>query len=185
MVESANTGTFREPESKRTKGSSPQASHIIRFGVLEVDLRAGELRKSGAKIRMQEQPFQILAMLLERPSEVVTREELRQKLWPADTFVDFEHGVNAAVARLRETRVTRPTTHGTSKRCRGGDIGSLPLWRVCRKRTSLQRVAMATTHEGPRLSHGRRRPLLVRRRCRVPSACPRAQFGGAGSPGRA
>jgi DNA-binding winged helix-turn-helix (wHTH) protein/tetratricopeptide (TPR) repeat protein len=103
MIKSANTGTFRELESKRMEGSSPQAPHIIRFGVFEVDLRAGELRKNGAKIRMQEQPFQILAMMLERQSEVVTREELRQKLWPADTFVDFEHGVNSAVARLRET----------------------------------------------------------------------------------
>jgi TolB-like protein/Tfp pilus assembly protein PilF len=81
---------------------SPIWPGIVRFGVFEVDVRAGELRKSGAKIRVQEQPFQILVMLLERPDEVVTREELRQKLWPADTFVDFEHGVNSAVARLRD-----------------------------------------------------------------------------------
>jgi len=76
--------------------------HIIRFGVFEADLRTGELRKSGAKIRVPDQPFQILVMLLQRPDEVVSREELRQKLWPADTFVDFEHGVNSAVARLRD-----------------------------------------------------------------------------------
>jgi TolB-like protein/Flp pilus assembly protein TadD len=75
---------------------------MVRFGVFEVDVRAGEIRKSGTKIRVQEQPFQILVMLLERPDEVVSREELRQKLWPADTFVDFEHGVNSAVARLRD-----------------------------------------------------------------------------------
>ena len=75
---------------------------IIRFGVFEADLCSGELRKSGARIRVQEQPFQILAMLLQRPAEVVSREELRQKLWPSDTFVDFEHGVNSAVARLRD-----------------------------------------------------------------------------------
>jgi TolB-like protein/Tfp pilus assembly protein PilF len=84
------------------QSSSPSPPPIIRFGVFEADLRAGELRKSGVRIRMQEQPFQILVMLLERPAEVVTREELRKKLWPGDTFVDFEHGVNSAVARLRE-----------------------------------------------------------------------------------
>ena len=74
----------------------------FRFGVFELDLRAGEVRKNGVKVKLQEQPFQILAMLLERPGEVVTREELRQKLWPEGTFVDFEHGLNAAVNRLRD-----------------------------------------------------------------------------------
>ncbi len=78
------------------------ASQVVRFGVYEVDLRAGELRKSGVKIKLQGQPFQILALLLERPGEVVTREEIQKKLWPADTFVDFEHSLNAAVKRLRE-----------------------------------------------------------------------------------
>ena len=75
---------------------------VARFGVFEVDLRAGELRKHGLKIKLQDQPFQILAMLLAQPGEVVTREELRQKLWPADTFVDFDHGLNNAIKRLRE-----------------------------------------------------------------------------------
>ncbi len=73
-----------------------------RFGAFEVDLRAGELRKQGIKIKLQEQPLQILAMLLQRPGEVVTREELRKKLWPADTFVDFDHGLNKAVTKIRE-----------------------------------------------------------------------------------
>ena len=68
-----------------------------------MDLRAGELRKHGVRIRLQTQPFQILGMLLERPGEVVTREELRQALWPLDTFVDFDHGLNNAINRLRET----------------------------------------------------------------------------------
>jgi cholera toxin transcriptional activator len=84
---------------------TPQASpagRILRFGVFEVDLAAGELRKSGIRIRLQEQPFQVLAFLLERPGDVVTREELRQKLWPADTFVDFDHSLNTAVNKLRE-----------------------------------------------------------------------------------
>src|ERR1700730_7291041 len=81
---------------------SPLRPSIIRFGGFEADIRAGELRKSGARIRMQEQPFQILLMLLERPAEVITREEIRQKLWTGNVFVDFEHGVNSAIARLRE-----------------------------------------------------------------------------------
>src|SRR5690349_10016125 len=75
---------------------------VVRFGVFEVDLRAGELRRNGSKVRLQEQPFQILAMLLERPGEIVTREELRERLWPADTFVDFDHSINAATKRLRD-----------------------------------------------------------------------------------
>lgn len=74
---------------------------LIRFGVYEVDLQAGELRKQGVKIKLEGQPLGILALLLERPGQLVTREELKQKLWPADTFVDFEHSINAAVKRLR------------------------------------------------------------------------------------
>ncbi len=74
----------------------------VRFGMFELDLRAGELRKQGVKIKIQEQPFQILAMLLEHPGEVVTREELRTKLWSADTFVDFDHSLNKAINKLRE-----------------------------------------------------------------------------------
>ena len=81
-------------------GSS--ARKIIRFAIFEVDLTAGELRKNGARIRLQEQPFQILIYLLDRAGEVVTREELRQKLWPADTFVDFDHSLNTAINKLRE-----------------------------------------------------------------------------------
>jgi TolB-like protein/DNA-binding winged helix-turn-helix (wHTH) protein/Flp pilus assembly protein TadD len=73
-----------------------------RFGVFELDLRAGELRKRGLRIRLQEQPFQVLAMLLEHPGEVVTREELQRRLWPADTFVDFDHGLNKAINKIRE-----------------------------------------------------------------------------------
>jgi Tol biopolymer transport system component/DNA-binding winged helix-turn-helix (wHTH) protein len=75
---------------------------IIRFSIFEVDLNAGELRRNGAKVKIQEQPFQVLATLLEQPGEIVTREELRGKLWPADTFVDFDHGLNAAIKRLRD-----------------------------------------------------------------------------------
>lgn len=78
------------------------AAKIVRFGVFEVDLTAGELRKSGSKVRLQEQPFQLLAYLLTRSGEVVTRDELREKLWPADTFVDFDHSLNTAVNKVRE-----------------------------------------------------------------------------------
>jgi len=84
---------------------SPSTSHaarIIRFGVFEADLAAGELRKNGSRIRLQEQPFQILTFLLERPGQVVTRQELREKLWSNDTFVDFDHSLNTAINKLRE-----------------------------------------------------------------------------------
>jgi|HubBroStandDraft_6_1064221.scaffolds.fasta_scaffold126474_2 cholera toxin transcriptional activator len=81
--------------------ASPSA-RIVRFGVFELDRAAGELRKSGAKIRLQEQPFQVLALLLDRPGDVVTRDELREKLWPADTFVDFDHSLNTAINKVRE-----------------------------------------------------------------------------------
>jgi TolB-like protein/DNA-binding winged helix-turn-helix (wHTH) protein len=74
----------------------------VRFGPFQLDLRAAELRRDGTKIKLPEQPFQILAELVEHPGEVVTREELRQRLWRSDTFVDFEHGLNTAVKRLRE-----------------------------------------------------------------------------------
>jgi Tol biopolymer transport system component/DNA-binding winged helix-turn-helix (wHTH) protein len=82
--------------------SEQEANGVIRFGIFEADLRAGELRRNGSKIRLQDQPFQVLALLLARPGQLVTREELRTKLWPADTFVDFDHGLNAAVKRLRD-----------------------------------------------------------------------------------
>ena len=72
------------------------------FGVFEVDLRAGELRKRGLRVRLQEQPFQVLAMLLEHAGQVVSREELQKKLWPAETFVDFDHGLNKAINKIRE-----------------------------------------------------------------------------------
>ncbi len=74
----------------------------FRVGDFEVDLRSGELRQNGDKVRLQERPFQILAALLERPGEMVTREEIQRKLWPNDTFVDFEHSINTAVKKLRE-----------------------------------------------------------------------------------
>src|SRR5579864_3889099 len=79
-----------------------RAARVMRFGVFEVDLASGELRKNGTRVRLQEQPFRVLTMLLERPGEMVTREELRSALWPDDTFVDFDHGLNTAVNKVRE-----------------------------------------------------------------------------------
>ena len=75
---------------------------VFRFGVFEVDLRARELRKQGLKIKLQEQPFQVLVLLLQHAPELVTRNELKNKLWPADTFVDFDQGVNKAITKIRE-----------------------------------------------------------------------------------
>jgi Tol biopolymer transport system component/DNA-binding winged helix-turn-helix (wHTH) protein len=81
---------------------SSQTPRAFRFGVFEVDPREGELRKGGLRIKLQDQPFRMLVMLLERPGELVTREELQRRLWPADTFVDFDHSLNSAIKKLRE-----------------------------------------------------------------------------------
>src|SRR6516162_1362948 len=87
--------------------SSPQfqpdtrAFDVVQFGIFELNRRAGELRKHGTRIRLQPKPMHILCALLERPGEIVTREELKTRLWPDDTFVDFESGLNTAVNRLR------------------------------------------------------------------------------------
>ena len=75
---------------------------VVHFGAFELDFGTGELRKQGLKIKLQEQPFQVLAMLLERPGDLVTREELLKRLWPSGTFVDFDHGLNVAVKKLRQ-----------------------------------------------------------------------------------
>ena len=81
---------------------APKAAHVLRFDIFELDVRAGELRKRGVKLRLRGQPLEVLASLLERAGDVVTRDELRTQIWPADTFVDFDHGLNNAVARIRE-----------------------------------------------------------------------------------
>jgi DNA-binding winged helix-turn-helix (wHTH) protein len=74
----------------------------VRFGVFELDLKAGELYRNGRRIRLQEQPFRVLQMLVEHPGEVVTREELQKRLWRNDTIVEFDHSINAAIKRLRD-----------------------------------------------------------------------------------
>ena len=82
--------------------SATQNAQVVRFATFEVDLRTAELRKGGLKLKLGGQPFQVLSILLERPGEVMTREELQKRLWPTDTFVDFDHGVNTAINRMRE-----------------------------------------------------------------------------------
>src|SRR5277367_5187681 len=74
----------------------------VRFGPFELDTQLAELRKGGVRLKLQGQPIQILEMLLARPGELVTREEIQQRLWPADTFVDFDHSLNTAVKKLRQ-----------------------------------------------------------------------------------
>src|SRR5580698_1865657 len=83
-------------------GEFPSSVRSVHFGVFEVDLRSGELRKKGVKIRLQGQPFLLLITLLKQQGDVVAREELRRTLWPEDTFVDFDHGLGTAVNKLRE-----------------------------------------------------------------------------------
>src|ERR1700727_2219875 len=78
------------------------ASRLLRFDSFELDLRVGELRKAGVKLRLQGQPIQVLATLLNSAGDLVTREELRAQVWPAETFVDFDHSLHNAIARLRE-----------------------------------------------------------------------------------
>jgi serine/threonine-protein kinase len=89
-------------EKNAHAGAAADAASNVRFGPFELDLRRGELRKEGRRIRLQEQPFQILRMLLESPGEVVSREEIRKRLWPDETVVEFDHSINAAVRRLRD-----------------------------------------------------------------------------------
>src|SRR5437868_15181719 len=82
--------------------SSPTSAGFACFGEYEADLRSHELRRNGSRVRLPDQAFQVLALLLERPGELVTREQIQRELWPSDTYVDFDHGLNNAVNRLRE-----------------------------------------------------------------------------------
>ena len=110
---------------------------IARFGIFELDLAAGELRKNGVKLRLQEQPFQVLAVLLEHAGEVVSREDLRQKLWAEQTFVDFDHGLNTAVNKLREVL---------------GDSASSPRYVETLARRGYRFIAPVKEHSGIEVS---------------------------------
>jgi Transcriptional regulatory protein, C terminal len=107
----------------------------IRFGVYELDRDAMELRKHGVPLRLQEQPFRVLAMLAERPGEVISREQLQAKIW-GNTFVDFDLSLNKAVNRVREALNDNAGTPSTLKRSRGGDTDLSRQWRRSLKRKS-------------------------------------------------
>src|SRR6202049_3074245 len=86
----------------RTVNDIPNSPHRVHFGIFEVDLRTGEIWKSGRKLKLTGQPFSVLTILLERPGDVITREEFQRRLWP-DTFVDVDHNLNTAINKIRET----------------------------------------------------------------------------------
>jgi TolB-like protein/DNA-binding winged helix-turn-helix (wHTH) protein/Flp pilus assembly protein TadD len=147
----------------------------LRFGVFEMDLRAGELRKHGMQIRLQKQPFQVLAMLLEHPGEVVTREDLQKNLWAVDTFVDFDHGLNKTINKIREAlgdSAESPRFVETVSRrgyrflaeVKDVDGGSVPVATPGTEGLSGSgdsEVAKAVSHP---ITHGRAAPSLTRRR---------------------
>src|SRR5438445_434177 len=89
------------PLGQRSAMEDSKLSPIVRFGLYEADLAAGELRKNGLKVKLQGKPFEIMTILLENAGEVVSREQIHKRLWPADTFVDFDHGLNNAMNKLR------------------------------------------------------------------------------------
>jgi len=139
---------------------------ILRFGVFEVDVRAGELRKQGVRIKLQEQPFHVLTVLLQRPDEVVTREELRSENWPADTFVDFDNSLNTAINKLREAlgdsadnprfietlprrgyRFIAPVT-GVDGTTRGTATGASVPWRPSNRKKIVVTAAIAVLAAG-------------------------------------
>jgi hypothetical protein len=125
--------------------TSYQQKVAVRFGEFELD-HSGELGAKGSKIKLQEQPLQILRSLMEQRGEIVTREELRQKIWPSDTFVDFDHGINNAIKRLREALGDPLRPRVLLKRFPAGDIAlskgfncltrAFAHWRYSRWRTS-------------------------------------------------
>src|ERR1700684_4679679 len=98
---SRSLNTMSSPAFPHDRKSSPE-SQLIRFDRYQVDLHAGELRKEGRKVRLQAQPFQLLVLLLRNSGKVVNREDVKRELWPGDTFVDFDHGLAAAVNKLRQ-----------------------------------------------------------------------------------
>jgi eukaryotic-like serine/threonine-protein kinase len=109
---------------------------VARFGAFEVNFVAGELRKHGIRLKVQEQPFQVLVLLLERPGELITREEIQQKLWPSGTFVDFDNGLNTAINRLREAL---------------GDSAENPRFVVTEPRRGYRFIAPVNGHLGLKL----------------------------------
>ena len=126
-----------------------------RFGAFEVDLRSGEVHKHGIRLKLQDQPFRVLALLLEHSGDVVTREELRQKLWPADTFVDFDTGLNSAIKKLRDV-LGRPKNRVTSRLCPGAATALSETSRTVTwpHRTSSKRISLQFYRQGQLLKSG-------------------------------
>lgn len=127
---------------------------VFRFGAFDVDIRTKELRKQGVRVKIQEQPFQVLVLLLQRPGDVVTREELRSQIWRSDTFVDFDNGLNTSINRLREAL---------------GDSAGNPLFVETIPRRGYRFIAPVTTNgaespvplEGPSARSPRTRRFLA------------------------
>ena len=95
-------------------GEPSPPTNIVHFGIFQIDLKARELHKAGVKVKLQEQPFRVLALLVERAGQVVTREELRQTVWASDTFVDFDHGLNATRELARQSAGDRELIGGSN-----------------------------------------------------------------------
>jgi DNA-binding response OmpR family regulator len=110
-------------------GNSDRTVPHFRFGIFEVDPRSGELRKAGSRIKLQDQPFKVLLALLERPGEVVTREELRARVWPDDSFGAFDHGVNVAIAKLRSALGDSADTPRYVELCTGAVTALFFRWK--------------------------------------------------------
>ena len=133
---------------------------ILCFASFEVDIVSGELRRQGLKIRLQDQPFRLLVLLLERAGDVVSREEVREKLWPADTYVDFDHSLNTAVRKLREAL---------------GDSAEAPRYVETLARRGYRFIAPVAPRRTEQVAHsaGRRRrrgtAVTRRRACRLPA----------------
>jgi DNA-binding winged helix-turn-helix (wHTH) protein len=155
-----------------------QSCSILRFGVFEVDVRAGEVRKQGVRIKLQEQPFHVLTVLLRRPGEIVTREELRAQLWQSDTFVDFDNGLNTSINKLREAlgdsadsprfvetlprrgyRFIAPV-NGADGPARGAAIGVSTAARTSSRKMVVAVLVLAAGIAGGLLWHSRK-PLLT------------------------
>src|SRR5438309_10367725 len=102
-----------------------QRRPVFQFGVFEFDPQSGELRKNGVRLKLQDQPTQVLTLLVERPGQVITREEIQKRLWPENTYVDFDHAINSTVRKLRDALCDSAITPGLLRPWRGADIGLL------------------------------------------------------------
>src|ERR1700722_2914374 len=140
----------------------PSERQLIRFDRYQVDLDAGELRKEGRKVRLQAQPFQLLVLLLRNSGKLVSREDVKRELWPGDTFVDFDHGLAAAVNKLRQAFVR---FRRKAEVCRDAPTPRLSLHRKARARTTDRNSFEAPGNIGAGTespSHRGRRPLACR-----------------------